>query len=389
MPARRDVAVLAALLLLVATAFLPSVGLLDSGARGDIAAYREYADDMRAGEVPYRDFFLEYPPGALPAFLVPTVAAEHYDVAFKLLMLGLLGGLLATIAFPRRPGGLAWGAIALVALTPLLLGPVALTHYDAWPALLVALALALLLSGHGRLGLAALGAATAAKGFAIVLAPLAVAWIWKREGRREALISLGVGALVLCVVVLPFVVVAPGGVRFSLRFQLERPLQIETLGGSLLLAAHHLGLGDPRVVSSYNSENLAGGVPDVLSVAQAVVLVATLIAIAVAFSRGDASYRRFTVASAATLVATVLLGKVLSPQYLVWLLPAVALLTGSGTAVAWALAAGALVLTQSLRLWNGVGLSGAGWVVLGRNLVLAALLVAILLPEVSRRRRQT
>jgi hypothetical protein len=76
---------------------------------------------------------------------------------------------------------------------------------------------------------------------------------------------------------------------------------------------------------------------------------------------------------------------VLSPQYLVWLLPAVALLVGSGAGVAWTLAGAALVLTQSLRLWDGVGLSGAGWVVLGRNALLAALLAAILLPGLSRR----
>jgi hypothetical protein len=337
--------------------------------------------------VPYRDFFLEYPPGALPAFLAPTPAGGSYEVAFKVLMLALLAGILVAIAIPRRPGRPAppLGALALLALTPLLLGPVALDHYDAWPTLLVALALALVLSGHGRLGFAALGAATAAKVFPVVLAPIAFAWIWKRAGRREALVALAVGAVVLGVVVLPFVAVAPGGVRFSLRFQLDRPLQIETLGASLLLAAHHLGLGHPEVVSSYNSENLAGGLPDAIAVAQGITLVVVLVAIAVAFARGEPSYGRFAAAAAASLVATVLLGKVLSPQYLVWLLPAVALLVGSGAAVAWTLAGAALVLTQSLRLWDGVGLSGAGWVVLGRNALLAALLVAILLPALSRR----
>jgi hypothetical protein len=388
---RRAVLVLAALAVLVATAFLPSVGLLDNDARGDIAAYRDHADEIRAGEVPYRDFFLEYPPGSLPAFLAPTLAGGGYEVGFKVLMLALLAGILVAIAIPRRPGRPAppLGALALLALTPLLLGPVALDHYDAWPTLLVALALALVLSGHGKLGFAALGAATAAKVFPIVLAPVAFAWIWKRAGRREALVALAVGAVVLGIVVLPFVAVAPGGVRFSLRFQLERPLQIETLGASLLLAAYHLGLGHPDVVSSYNSENLAGRLPDAIAVAQGIVLVVVLVAIAVAFARGEPSYERFAGAAAASLVATVLLGKVLSPQYLVWLLPAVTLLVGSGAAVAWTLAGAALVLTQSLRLWDGVGLGGAGWVVLGRNALLAALLVAIMLPGLSRRPEPT
>ena len=44
----------------------------------DTPVYQEYGEAMAAGQVPYRDFGLEYPPGALPVFWLPTLGpAEH------------------------------------------------------------------------------------------------------------------------------------------------------------------------------------------------------------------------------------------------------------------------------------------------------------------------
>ena len=49
----------------------------------DTPVYQEYGEAMAAGEVPYRDFDLEYPPGALPVFWLPTLGpADHYASIF-------------------------------------------------------------------------------------------------------------------------------------------------------------------------------------------------------------------------------------------------------------------------------------------------------------------
>lgn len=42
----------------------------------DVAIYRRAGEAILAGEVPYRDFFIEYPPGSLPAFVPPALFAE-------------------------------------------------------------------------------------------------------------------------------------------------------------------------------------------------------------------------------------------------------------------------------------------------------------------------
>ena len=39
----------------------------------DTPIYQRYGDAIADGQVPYRDFGLEYPPGALPVFVIPSV----------------------------------------------------------------------------------------------------------------------------------------------------------------------------------------------------------------------------------------------------------------------------------------------------------------------------
>jgi uncharacterized membrane protein len=369
---------LAAVAAFAVLCLLPTVGLVGDGPAGDISTYRHYGEQIKDGAVPYRDFFVEYPPGALLAFVTPTLGGAHYQLVFKLLMVSL-GGLAVAAVYRRTP--VAWPALALVAVTPLLLGEATITHYDLWPTFLAAAGIALVLSGRPLSGAAAIGLGTAAKVFPVVLAPIAVAHVWRTEGRRKALQTAAVFAGVLVAVILPFAAVAPGGVWYSLRFQLERPLQIESLGAGLLLAAHHVAGVPAHVVSSYNSQNLEGTLPDAVTALQALLLVGLLV---VLWRRAA---DRPAETAAAAIAAMLVLGKVLSPQYLVWLVPVILLASGPRTRLAWALAAAAMALTQSLRLWDGVGLGPAGWIVLARNGALAALLVVLVTQVLSRRPR--
>ena len=85
------------------------------------------------------------------------------------------------------PPAALYGGVLLAALTPLLIGPLILSRFDLWPVLLVVASLAALVHERMRLGLGLLGAAVATKIFPLVLLPLAVLYVWRRRGRREAL----------------------------------------------------------------------------------------------------------------------------------------------------------------------------------------------------------
>ena len=356
------------------------VGFYDATQIVDTPVYQGYGDAIAAGQVPYRDFDLEYPPASLVVFAAPTLVGGDYDRAFDLLMLACA---LATVVFVAvalgalgaSPGRLAAG-VAFVALAPLAVGSLLLTRFDLWPAALTAAALAALVSGRARLALGALALAVAAKLYALVLVPLALIYVARRDGGREAGIAAGVFAVVLAAIFLPFLAVAPDGVLASFERQAGRPLQIESLGSSLLLGAHRLGLYDAQVVSSHGSQNLAGALPDALATAQSAVQVAAIVAVWIAFTRRRDGTGQLVAASAAVVVAFVAWGKVLSPQFLVWLVPLVPLVGGGAGLTAGALLAASLVLTQlwfPFRYWDVVALEQPLWLVVARNLVLVAL----------------
>jgi hypothetical protein len=84
-------------------------------------------------------------------------------------------------------------------------------------------------------------------------------------------------------------------------------------------------------------------------------------------------------AVAAAVVAFIAFGKVLSPQYLVWLIPLVPLVELGVGLVASALLVVALVMTQ-LEFYDSDHVAQLGtvsWLVLARNLVLVAMFVVL------------
>jgi uncharacterized membrane protein len=364
----------------------------------DTPIYQQYGNAIARGQVPYRDFALEYPPGALPMFAIPGLAKPGHgqDVTpgFRHLFESLmwLCGAIALLAMAATLDALrarrmhVWGALLFAALGPLALGSVVLSRYDLWPTALVVASLAAFVIGRLRLGAGLLGAAITAKLFPAVLVPLAVVFAWRRAGRREALICLGTICGVVALVFAPFVVLSPSGVWHSLTGQLTRPLQIESLGAALLIAAHHAWGQPVTMVTSHGSQNLAGHTASDFAAVFTVLQVVTLIAIWTAFARSRAGRDQFVLATSSSLAAFVALGKVLSPQFLIWLIPVVPLVRGRRGGQAAALLAPALVLTQIWFPFRYLKYithfdATASWLVLARDLVLVALIAILALPR--------
>jgi hypothetical protein len=340
-----------------AALFLLSWGALhtawyDDGEIVDTPVYERYGEAIADGAVPYRDIRPEYPPGALPAFVVPALLSDgeqSFRDVFEWLMAAFGVATIALVAVTLRGVGASRertvAALGFVAVFPLLLGSVVLTRFDLFPIALAVAALAALVHERDRLGFGLLAAAVAVKLFPAVLVPVALGYTWRRRGRREALVCLAICAAVVALVFLPFLLVAPEGVVRSIGHQLSRPLQIESLGSALYLAAHHLVGLDVEMRSGHGSQNLhatgTGLAALLFSVAQLAVLVWIWL-------RRPAEKEELLRWSAAAVVAFVALGKVLSPQFLIWLAPLVPLVAGVRGLRASVLLAAALVQTQ---LW--------------------------------------
>jgi uncharacterized membrane protein len=355
--------------------FLVCFGLVHTwlwsrGAIVDWPTYHAYGSAIvDRGLVPYRDFAVEYPPGALPVFLVPEPFAD-YAGAFAWLMAACGVALVAVLAFVRR------GAALYAALAPLLVGSLILSRFDLWPALLLVAALAALLADRHAVGWALLGAAVAAKLWPVVVVPLALVWTLRR-GRPASVLA---GILVVAAAFVPFAVVAPHGLWESLHGQASRPLQIESLGAAFLTA-----FGHPSVVSSHGSQNVAGH--DALGTAMTVLGVASLVLVWLGFARGEPTPDRLVRFAAAAVCAFVAFDRVLSPQYLLWLIPLVPLVRGVRGAVAVATLTAACGLTQvwfPRRYFEYVETFHLADVVLARDLLLVVLLVVLVMPRPAR-----
>ncbi|MCW2977475.1 MAG: hypothetical protein JWM06_2756 [Actinomycetia bacterium] len=308
-------------------------GPLDSAPYGDVHLYGLYGGHMTSGQIPYRDFFDEYPPLAQPLFAVVRWLPGTYAHAFRWTMvcfgaaaLVLLVSALASIGATRLRIGVA---VVAAGVAPLLVGPIFLNAFDLWPAFLTAGALLAFVRRHDRTAYVLLALAVAAKVYPVVLLPLALIDTWDRGGResvRRVLIWFG-GTLLA--VNLPFALAGPGGLRFSYWVQIKRGLEVESLPAAVLLVLDRLGLHHSTLVASL-STNVAGSLASALATLSSLVALAAILFVAWLYyrRRGD-----LLVAAGAAVVGFVAFGKVFSPQYVDWLVPLVPAAGAAASAV--------------------------------------------------------
>ena len=332
---RRAPAVVLMLAPLVLLALL--VGLTPERTRlifgSDLAVYRTYGLQVLAGAIPYRDFHVEYPPLALVPMTLPLLAppTSGIDDLGYVWRFALAEGVLAaatgwllfvatgrsrsTLALWAALVGLAWASVAL--------------RYDLWPVLCVAVAVLVVHRRPAAAGVA-LGLGTMLKLYPLALLPVLGAYAL--AGRdRAAFVRLVVGcaSIVGIVMAAAWVLAGPASLDW-LRYQQERGLQIESVGAGLILGLHVLVSQPLDIVYAFGSIQVQAPGSDLLVAASPFVLAVLLgFVTAVAALRFRRDYARLGRVSGASLdlasaaaIAVLLVGsKVLSVQYVIWLLP--------------------------------------------------------------------
>jgi hypothetical protein len=375
--------------------FYVLVRWVERGVLSDVPLYQHYATLVRHGALPYRDFRLEYPPAALPVFLVPAYMSWSYATSFAVLM-GVCGAAcLSLVALALRDVDASpvrtWVGLLLVGLSPLVLGSLFDTRFDLWPTLLALGALVALIQERPFVTGALLGLGFAAKLWPVVLLPLAIAFLWRRRRGDSALAAVVAFVAVAAACFVPFAVLAPNGLRAMFAGQFGRPLQIESLGSAVLIAAQHMGMRPLATINSHGAQALSGRGAGLAADLSTVLEVATVAAVWIVFARrrhllGEDAL----IAAAAAICALVAFDKVLSPQYLIWIVPFVALVRGWPGVAAGGLLVLALGLTQTWfpsHYWS-LALDHAApwsWYLLARDLALVAL-AGVLVLELSRAR---
>jgi len=378
------------LLLLFAGCSQTWVALMGDGI-GDIRLYERYGQHVAHGLVPYRDFFFDWPPGAVVPVLLPALPGGAYIDWFHATLFVYAFATLAlvhlTLTGLEVGGRRLYAAVAASALLPCALGAISINSFDYWPALFTVGALAAFVRGRDRLGLALLAVGIVSKVYPVVILPLVLVSIARRRGRLEALRGLAVCAGTSALVALPFAVLGFRGLATTSVQQLRRGLQMESLGASVLMALDHLGLAHVHVIvgKPYSLDVVGGGAAAVAAVSSLLVLGA-LATVVLAYASGPDDAQRLVTASAAAVAAWIAFNHVLSPQFLVWLFPLVPLVAGSVGARATATLFAACLMTMTWfpgRFWHLVAVEQVSWFVLVRNLLLVGLF-AVLTVEVAR-----
>ena len=265
-----------------------------------------------------------------------------------------------------------WGGVAFAALAPLVLGRTILDRFDLWPTALLVLSLAAICAGFVRLSFGALSLGMCAKVFPAAALPVFLVWV-RRNRPAELRGALVAFAAVTLVVVTPFLLLGPGGVRFSAKVGIVRPTQVESLGGSVAFVLDRAGVLDVSTANEYGSQNVYGAGVGAIGLAMLALLLVALVAGWIVFARGEPSLARLGAATLASTAAFVAFGKVLSPQYVIWLIPLAPLALGRYALGTCGALLGALACTRywfPSRYAEVVDLGPEGWVVLARNLLL-------------------
>ncbi len=315
---------------------------------GDVDLYREWGHTLVGdGTVP-GDEKWQYPPGAAVVLALPAVPRElagvPYEVSFYLLM--LVVDALVTRALARRsPTAARYWLLATLAL-----GPVLLTRFDLVPAAAVLAAL-LALGGSAPGGPPGPGSGSGpgpgdgrfgrfggwvALGVAVKVWPGLLLVALGRRGLtrpgssvpgRVARIVAGAGGTAA---VLAAVLALAGWWRGALGFldaQSARGLQIEAVPATPFVVARMFGIGSAPEYS-YGSLQFDGGlaraVATACSLAEVIVIAAAVLwwwARRTAGPTADAEGTSSVAERGLVLVLMVVVtSRVLSPQYLVWLL---------------------------------------------------------------------
>ncbi len=315
------------------------VAVTPAGGRwnGDVELFHHYAGSFLQGSVSKTDFLSWYPPLVLLPITLPRLIASGlptYAFLFALEMsvaAGVLVILVGRLAIWARHETSAPSAVAWLAGLALLTAAVLPWRYDVIPALAVSAALLAVVGDAPLAAGAFLGVGTALKVWPAAVLPAMLAWYWFRGDRRSTswtLLGFGLAAGVGFGLYLFFAPVTPWDL---LRFQGGRPLQLESIPASVIgLLAATGNVPMPAVSFQDFSYDLIGPAAQVgiqvLTIAGPIVLLATFAATAWAFRRsalGEPSLTRLAVGLAAAILALILSNRVLSPQYVIWLLPVI------------------------------------------------------------------
>lgn len=312
----------------------------DSILGGDAKRYQEIASGKGT---PYQDFDVEYPPGTLALIKViaaPTLHETHLRLAISQLALEL-----------GTAGALAWGfsrrtAIAFLILgTPAIFFPFPYMRTDLLTVFLATVAVSALHRGLDTSSGASLAAATFAKIWPLVIAPILIV-----ERRIRGLWAWAITGLVGLIAWVTWA--GTDGISQTVTFRGAKGWQIESILGAMIKlwnpSDSHFEQGAWRSGVAVNAPVRIG-----LSILTLVSIIAIWWMALRRRSSGGQEHLSFGIAPLACIAALLIFSTIISTQYILWLIPFAAIAAAAGERkIGWltlAIVASTTVVLATLR----------------------------------------
>ena len=209
----------------------------------DTTIYADYAARMAQGLRPYVDFPVEYPPLAIPLFVIPghsgNVASysDWFNVEMFVMCAAAAAATAAAAARLWTTGRKAYLVGVAFAACVLATGAIVGNRYDAAVALVLAVFLLLIAYEMWTVSALVLGIGFALKLTPAILLPLVFVLAVRRQTIAWSLVYFVLAAVLPFV---PFMVHGLKGLEYPFTYQLHRPLQVESVLAAPLLLGHVL-----------------------------------------------------------------------------------------------------------------------------------------------------
>jgi hypothetical protein len=304
--------------------FVPTIGDWSSILVNDFAPQ---AKAIKDGDLPYRDQGIEYPPLSVPVLIAPAYVDDSTQgfldgFMWEMLAFDLAIIVLVALALPVETGrvlsALGVYTVGLVTLSGVVLdrslidyGPLALDRFDLVPTLFVLAAVLARDRGRSAAWSGLLSVGVAIKAFPLLLYPALL------RGERNLRRVLVAGAIPLLLSA-GAVIVTGDEFGSAISYHTERTLQVESLGASVFEVGHALGASGVSTGVGHGGFEISASGATAVRWISVVLGAAGYLWLVSAGWRSRATNFELVCALLAVLVV---FAPVLSPQFLLWLLP--------------------------------------------------------------------
>ncbi len=308
-----------------------------------IGLYNDFSARLIEGNIPYRDFTFEYPPFSLLFFLLPqllTASIDNYQIVFQLqVFLFILLGLFLLYRIGKLQGRPVLGMFVVYTLAILASGPIIIQSYDIFPAILLLLSCYLFMANKHVFSWMVLAMASLTKVFPLFIAPVFLVYYLKTREYKRILSGIGVFAITSFAILIPFLAISPGSLFNLIDYHTQRGIQIESIYSSCVLFADKIGLIEANLEFYAGSWHLTGSVAEALATASTfLMLIALLFSYWLIYNRiVPGKSLVYETGTYLLLVISIVFvtSKILSPQYLIWILPLLPLLLSNTRYFIW------------------------------------------------------